>query len=159
MILYKKTNRQRFIALLLLLSPIFIQGVCSKEDAPSPSASDQFVTWTINGIQGRLATPVDSISQFIQGNATYVYGMTKPTPITAFGVAFEGIGPGTYPARYYGVFVGGKYYVPSTTPVQVVVTAYGSSGQFIEGTYSGNVRDSLTSAVLPVSGSFRVKVN
>ena len=88
MILYKKTNRQRFIALLLLLSPIFIQGVCSKEDAPSPSASDQFVTWTINGIQGRLATPVDSISQFIQGNATYVYGMTKPTPITAFGVAF-----------------------------------------------------------------------
>lgn len=153
-----KTNKRISSALLFLFSPLLYLA-CTQEDNPSPDVTEQFVSWTINGVQGRLATPVDSISQFVQGNSTYIYGLTKPTPITAFGVAFEGVRPGTYPARYYGVFVGGKYYVPTTTPVQVVVTAYGAAGQFIEGTYSGNVKDSVTAVVFPVSGSFRVKAN
>ncbi len=152
-----KTRKNWSAAFLLLFSPLFYLA-CTKEDTPSP-VTEQFVSWTINGVQGRLATPIDSISQFVQGNSTYIYGLTKPTPITAFGVAFEGVKPGTYPARYYGVFVGGKYYVPTTTPVQVNVTSYGAAGQFIEGTYSGNVKDSVTSVVFPVSGSFRVKAN
>jgi hypothetical protein len=154
MIMYKRLSA----ALLFLVSPLIYLS-CTQEDTPSPNATEQFVSWTINGVQGRLSTPVDSISQFVQGSSTYIYGLTKPNPITAFGVAFEGIKTGTYPARYYGVFVGGKYFVPSTVPVQVVVTSYGTAGQFIEGTYSGNVKDSVSAVVFPVSGSFRVKVN
>ena len=144
---------------LLLLTPILLHGVCNKEnvDVPPPNA-DQYVTWKINGASGNLQSPVDSLSFYGMGNSTAIYGSTNPVPTTAFAIAFVGSQQsGTYSADYIYLLSGGKYYVSTAIPLQVSVTTYGTAGQYVIGTYSGNVKDSTTSAIIPVSGEFRIK--
>jgi hypothetical protein len=144
---------------LLLLTPFFIQGVCNKDndDVEAPN-SDQYVTWQISGANGNLKLPADSLDFYWMGNGTAIYGMTKPVPTTAFAIVFGGQQQtGTYAASNFAIYSGGKYYVPTSTPLQVNVTSYGGVGQHVMGTYSGNVKDSATSAIIPVSGEFRIK--
>lgn len=154
-----KTNRKFKTWWLLFFAPLFIQGVCNKEndDVEVPNA-DQYVTWKIAGANGNLKVPADSLDFNYNGFATAIYGMTKPMPSTSFAISFpSGQQSGTYTADYFQVYTGGKYYVPTSTPMQVNVTTYGANGQYVIGTYSGMVKDSSSSAIVPVGGEFRIK--
>lgn len=112
----------------------------------------------MSGASGNLQVPADSLSFYSTGSSTEIYGMTNPTPTTQFTISFDGPQQsGTYPANYFYVLAGGKYYVSTAVPLQVRVTTYGPAGQYVIGTYSGNVKDSTTSAIIPVSGEFRIK--
>lgn len=145
--------------LLLLLAPLFIQGVCNKSntDVPAPT-SDEYATWSIAGGNGSFSVPADSITLYRFGSTTSVYGMTRTNASTYFEISFEGPQQsGNYPATSFQVLAGGKYYVPTATPVQVNVSTYGATGGYVIGTYSGPVKDSATAATVNVSGSFRVK--
>lgn len=146
---------------LVLLAPLFMQNVCSKEsdneDIQLPNA-DQYATWKTSAINGSMTMPTDSLDFYHMGNNTAFYGMTKPARTTYFELSFDGPQQnGNYTATSFVVVAGGKHYYPSSTPVQVNVTTYGGLGQYVVGTYSGNVLDSATSAVVPVSGAFRIK--
>jgi len=39
------------------------------------------------------------------------------------------------------------------------ITAFGSVGQFIEGNFTGNVKDSSTNVMVPLNLSFKVRRN
>jgi hypothetical protein len=142
---------------LLLLTPFFIQGVCNKEDDDGAPNSDQYVTWQIPAHNGSLKAPVDSFMLIRYNNTSAVYGMNRANT-TQFEVEFDGPeAPGSYSTNRFRVLVDGRYYVQTVAPVQVNVSAYGSSGQYLTGTFSGTVKDSLTSSNIAVSGSFKVK--
>jgi hypothetical protein len=146
---------------LLLLAPLFIQGVCNKDnnDLEQPNA-DEFVTWKISGANGSLTVAPDSLSMYRWGTSTAIYGTTQwnSTSPAYFALSFDGPEQsGTYQATEFMVVAGGKYYVPASAPLQVNVTNYGSTGQYMVGTYNGAVKDSATSATLSVSGSFKIK--
>ena len=144
---------------LLFFIPVFIFGVCSKEDGEfkTPNA-DQYVTWKISGASGNLQVPSDTLKLDYFGGATSIFGVTPPPGTTSFSISFTGAQQaGTYAARYSYVITNGKYYVPSATRIQINVTNYGSTGQYVIGNYSGHVKDSATSATMSVSGEFRIK--
>ena len=143
----------------LLFVPLFIFGVCNKEgDESSIPTSDQYVTWNMSGASGFLQVPTDSLDFYYTGFSTAIYGMTKPTPNTSFGISIVGSQQsGRYSADYFSVYASGKYYVPTTTPLQVNISNYGASGQYGTGTYSGMVKDSATSAIISVNGEFRIR--
>lgn len=154
-----KTARKFKSWWLLIVLPVLTQGMCNKdaEDGDRPDA-DQYVTWKIAGASGSLSVPTDSLDFYYNGVSTAIYGMTKPTPATSFGISFVGAQQsGTFTADYFQVYTGGKYYVPTSTPLQVSVTTYGPTGQYVIGTYSGQVKDSSSSAIIPVAGEFRIK--
>jgi hypothetical protein len=51
-----------------------------------------------------------------------------------------------------------KYYGALSPKVSVNITEYGAIGQYISGTFSGNLRTQATpTPTVPVSGSFRIK--
>lgn len=146
---------------LLLLIPVFSKAICNKDNTdapqPPPPSGDQYVTWSIAGANGNLSSPPDSISMVRQGNATIIYGMNSNNS-TNFYVGFTGAqSTGTYSSSDILIFTGGKYYAQTSTPVQINVTNYGAPGQYITGTYSGNVKDSTAGTTLAVSGQFKVK--
>ena len=145
---------------LLIFAPLFIQGLCNKDsdDITTPTA-DQYVTWRINGANGSLEVPKDSIDFNRSGNNTAIYGSTKPNATASSVLAFDGAQQaGTFLATDFGVTSGGKNYTTTSTPIQVNVTTYGTAGQYLIGTYNGNIKEFGTSSTITVTGSFRVKV-
>jgi len=146
---------------LLLVAPLLMQNVCGKHDdgidISLPNA-DEYVTSNTTVVNGNLTSPADSLGVFRTGNRTSLYGMSRPTATTYIEISFDGPQQnGNYLATNFVVVAGGKRYFPAPTPVQVNVTSYGSIGQYIVGVYSGNAKDSATSAIVPVSGFFRIK--
>lgn len=145
---------------LLLLIPAFSNALCNRDnnDVPvPPPAGDQYVTWSISGANGNLSSPPDSIAMIRQGNATIIYGMNSNSR-TNFYVGFTGAqSTGTYSSSDIYIFNGSEYYSQTSTPVQINVTNYGAPGQYITGTYSGNVKDSTTRTTIAISGQFKVK--
>ena len=51
------------IALLLMLYPFFMAGFCSKDDALAAviESNEQYFTYNINGVDGHVSTPQDSL--------------------------------------------------------------------------------------------------
>lgn len=141
---------------LLLFAPLFINGVCNKDN--DDVTADQYVKWQIPGYNGSLTVPPDSLDfDRYSGTTTSIFGLNN-SGSTIFSVSFDGAQvAGTYPSNYFSVFTDGRYYVQSGTPLQINVTNYGSAGQYVTGTYSGTVKDSTASSIISVNGEFRVK--
>ena len=154
-----KTKPNLKIWSLLFFIPVFIFGVCSKEDEELKTlTSDQYVTWKITGANGYLQIPNDTLNINYFGGSTSIFGVTPPPGSTSFSISFTGQQQaGIYAANYFYVYTNGRYYVPTASPIQINVTNYGASGQYVTGNYSGSVKDSTTSATMPVSGEFRIK--
>lgn len=65
---------------------------------------------------------------------------------------------GTYPVRFLTVGKDNLSYSASGSAAYVTITEYGSVGNFVAGTFTGNVRLSTNSQnIKPISGSFRIK--
>jgi hypothetical protein len=147
--------------LLVLLAPLFINGVCTKNDdiatpVPLPTA-DQYVTWRFTNNNGSLSNPPDTLYSERVSNTTQVYGRNANYGSTCL-IHFDGQATtGTYPAKYFDIYTNGRYYVQGTSPVQITVTNYGNVGQYLTGTYSGALKDSATSVLTSVSGEFKIK--
>ncbi|MDQ3550072.1 MAG: hypothetical protein M3413_00930 [Bacteroidota bacterium] len=154
-----KNYRSGKFWLLLLLAPFFIQGVCNKdnEDLENPN-EDEYVTWNISGANGSLSSTTDSLGFYKQDNSSSMYGMTKTNPRSSFDLSFNGLTKGTYPAEYFNVSADGKNFTSSSTPLQVNISTYGSSGGYVTGTYNGNIQDAATSAIIAVNGKFHLKI-
>jgi hypothetical protein len=144
---------------LLLLIPVFSNGICnrSNDDVIAPPSGDQYVTWSIAGANGNLSSPPDSIGMVRQGNTTVIFGMNANNSTNFYAAFARAQAAGTYPSSDILIYTNGRYYVQTGTPVQVNVTNYGAQGQYITGTYSGNVKDSTAGTTVAISGQFKVK--
>ena len=152
---------------LLFTASLFIKAGCSKSnediDSGIPEA-DQYVTWNINNAKGVLQSPADSLFGYVNSGSTSIHGGTTynaPNPIY-FSAAFSGITTGTFSLTDLNILTNGRYYINTSTATQVTVTTYGSTGQYLIGSYSGSVKDSTgngqtSTAVYPIRGIFKVK--
>jgi hypothetical protein len=144
-------------ALLLLLAPVFMFGMCSTDDDLETPTQDEYITWSMTGSNGSLTVPADSLTFNRSGNYTNIYGMRRNHTLH-FGVSFEGPqSSGSYPVAYFGIRSNGNEFVPTSTPVQVTVTNYGGPGQYVTGSFAGTVKDSTAGTNKQVNGTFRIK--
>ena len=120
-----------------------------------------FINYSIDGNNFSLTAPPDSLG-------AYLLNATQGTTVSGFklqGTNNQFINfrfmnttsaPGSYPLVSYNS--NGIDSARITTPIPVTVTAYGNSGQFIEGNFTGTVLDRANAnRVLTVS--FKVKRN
>ncbi|RYY98384.1 MAG: hypothetical protein EOO11_08220 [Chitinophagaceae bacterium] len=126
-------------------------------------SSDQFVQFLFNNSAVRFQPPADSLIawSYPGSQETYVYAL----PDAAAGqqqhnLALQLRGPfaaGAQTVLALGLTHNYLYYEMPVGGASAQISSYGSTHGFIEGTFSGTVRDSLGLNSFPVSGSFRVR--
>ncbi|HVG41747.1 MAG TPA: hypothetical protein VM888_09060 [Chitinophagaceae bacterium] len=150
-------------SLLVFAATFFIQAGCSKssdevDTAPPPNA-EEYVTWNINGNKGYLATPTDSVWVTTSYGPTLFIANTAPTASSSVGflASTNATTTGTFPLSYITIYTGNKYYVSTSTAPQINIATFGSLGQFVTGSYTGMVKDSMSTATYSISGNFKIK--
>jgi hypothetical protein len=117
----------------------------------------QYVNFTLNGTNASFVPPADSVAR---------YGTIPQFQISAFrknsnssdrvGLSFTASGTGTVPASYVYITSNNKMYVAQST-ININITEYGPAGGYISGNFSGSLKDSTSSAIVPVNLLFRLK--
>jgi hypothetical protein len=110
---------------------------------------DQFLTVTVDG-----STNTTSNAQYL----SYFSGAFQSgLPVDAYFTVPGLSAAGTYSPSYFNMRISGHNYANSgSSTLQVTITDFPAVNQFITGTLSGTVYDSVASALTPLSGSFRI---
>jgi hypothetical protein len=148
------------LALLLLLSPFFMAGFCSKDDALATviENNEQYFTYNINGVDGHVSTPQDSLGMSTSNNQTKFQGFTKTSTLTAnYRMSFPGSTAGDFQANECVIYVSGRYFVSTPSPINIKISSFGGLGSFVTGTYSGSIKDSTSGKTYTASGQFKIK--
>jgi len=148
------------LVLLLLISPFFMAGFCSKEDKLTPvmENNEQYFTYSINGVDGSVSTPKDSLGMSTANNFTKFQGFTKTATLTAnYKMSFTGSSVGDFQAKECVIYVSGRYFVITPSPINIKISNFGGLGSFVTGTYSGPIKDSTSGKVYNANGQFKIK--
>ena len=120
-----------------------------------------FINYSVDGSNYSLnsATPGDSISTYSASgtnqNTTAVFGFRVSQPNMAISFYTQGAAVGTFPLQHLSV---NQYdSVSIVAPFNINITTYGAPGQFIEGNFTGQIRESLNNNLHTVSATFRVR--
>jgi hypothetical protein len=148
------------LALFLLISPFFMAGFCAKEDKLTPviENNEQYFTYSINGVDGSVSTPKDSLGMTTSNNFTKFQGFTKTSTLTAnYRMSFAGSAVGDFQANECVIYVSGRYFVITPSPINIKISTFGGLGSFVTGTYSGPIKDSTSGKVYNANGQFKIK--
>lgn len=122
-----------------------------------------FINYSLDGSNYSItsSTPGDSIRTFTSGgtnqNFLSVSGFKVNQPNLNISFFTQGAAVGTFPLQYLTV---NQYdSVSLVTPFNINITTYGPVGQFIEGNFTGQIREILTNNLHNVSATFRVRRN
>lgn len=125
------------------------------------TSSTSFIDYTLDGSNFNLNTaiPGDSISSFSNGGTTQnfisVSGFKVSQPNINISFYTPNGGVGTFPLQYVSV---NQYdSVAIVAPFNINITVYGAPGQFIEGNFSGQIRELANNNLHNVSATFRVR--
>ena len=145
---------------LMLVSPFFMAGFCSKSDVPAniPTDATQFFSWNIMGVAGQVSSPKDSLTMTSSNNQTTFSGKTIGSSVTAnYRLSFPSTAIGTYSASDCQIYVSGRYFVSTSNPISITISQYGPAGSYIIGTYTGEIKDSTSGKIYSATGDFKIK--
>jgi len=123
----------------------------------------QFVTFTINGSTYRLVGLPDQISTFADGNvigmdASFTGNSDDPNFILDLKDVDK---PGEFPVAYLEINTGTgiRYHTSNITSVTCTISHFDDVARYFDGSFTGTVVQLGSLQVVPVSGSFKVKMN
>lgn len=126
-------------------------------------SSVSFINYSVDGSNYALntVTPGDSISTYSASgtnqNATIISGFRISQPNMDISFYTPGAAVGTFPLQHLSV---NQYdSVSIVTPFNINITTYGAPGQFIEGNFTGQIREMVNNNLHNVSATFRVRRN
>jgi len=126
----------------------------------------QYINYTIAGNVQNFVSPADSFFTSRQNPTTSIQAYPKvftdsaSWQYTSFG--FDGItAPGTYTLTPSSLIVTKGFHLQynDAGPMTVTITEFGSTGQYISGSFSGTMREFYTNATASGSCNFRVRRN
>lgn len=120
------------------------------------------VSLVVEGNTLALTTPADSIlfsndrsdSSTVGSYSISAAQKTSPSNQTTFDLANLQIGTSVSP--YFSISMDGNNYYGQT--VSITITRTGVAGEYVEGTFSGNLQKIPGNTTVPVSGSFKVRI-
>jgi hypothetical protein len=127
------------------------------------TSSVSFINYSVDGSNYALntATPGDSISTYSASgtnqNTTAVFGFRAGQPNMKISFYTQGAAVGTFPIQHLSVNQFDS--VSIVTPFNINITTYGAPGQFIEGNFTGQIREMVNNNLHNVSATFRVRRN
>jgi len=127
------------------------------------TSSTSFINYSVDGSNYTLnsTNPDDSISTYgasgTNQNSTMVSAFKISQPNMNISFFTQGATVGTFPLQYLEV---NQYdSVSMVTPFNINITTYGLPGQFIEGNFTGQIRELLNNNLHTISATFRVRRN
>lgn len=118
----------------------------------------QFIRFQVDGKSFEFLTPVDSVVMFDLQTNHNVYGY-QVTQAGSGSIQFASGSQAPYSTPLLELMLTGdsmRYYTGSNGNVNI--TRYGAAYEFVEGNFSGQVKDSLAGGInVPMTGSFRVR--
>lgn len=127
---------------VILLSLVVFTG-CKKDDDDEqivlPTA-EQYITWQIGNTKGEFIVPTDTVTAARSTNFTEILAFS-PSNNNSVSFSFNGAQTsGNYNSNLT-MTINGETYLPSNDPIRVTVTQFGNIGDFIVGSYTGELRD------------------
>jgi len=120
-----------------------------------------YINYVVDGSNYSISSSIagDSVVAYTSGGSTQnflsVNGFKINQPDLNIRFYTSGAAVGTFPLQYLTV---NQYdSVALVTPFNISITVFGAPGQFIEGNFSGQIRDMATSNLHNVSATFRVR--
>lgn len=126
-------------------------------------SAEMYVRYSVNGMNYQLQPPSDSIAVYQDNqNNTFmaIAGKRKDRDYDEIVLIFKGPkGPGPQTLFVTDLLVGdpAEHYLENGSNLKINITEAGNEGGFIAGNYSGTLRDSARTKVVPFICSFRVK--
>ena len=127
------------------------------------TSSTSFINYSVDGSNYTLnsTNPDDSISTYgasgTNQNSTMVSAFKISQPNMNISFFTQGATVGTFPLQYLEV---NQYdSVSIVTPFNINITTYGLPGQFIEGNFTGQIRELVNNNLHTISATFRVRRN
>ncbi|MDO6429872.1 carboxypeptidase-like regulatory domain-containing protein [Flavitalea sp. BT771] len=143
-------------------SSISLSADTGKNDAGQLTACgtaiEQYVSVTVDGKTYTVNYPVDSIGYWVQNNTSNFQSL----PVTgsagySLGWQTQALsGTGTFPANYFylNTTVRGFY---QSGAIQCTISQFGNINEYIVGGFSGNLKDSVSQVIYPMTGNFKVR--
>jgi hypothetical protein len=126
-------------------------------------SSVNFINYSLDGSNFTLnsTNPDDSISTYSASgtnqSTTAIFGFRISQPNLNISFYTQGAAVGTFPLQHLSV---NQYdSVSIVTPFNINITTYGAPGQFIEGNFTGQIRELLNNNLHSVSATFSVRRN
>ncbi|HEX8462171.1 MAG TPA: hypothetical protein VF623_12105, partial [Segetibacter sp.] len=120
-------------------------------------SSSQYINYTVAGGTYAYAPPTDSLSVITSSNVNSISGNTySNNRSSGINFAFTGTSTGTFPLSYLNLSVPGLDSAMMQNPISVIITEYGQPGQYIAGSFSGNVTN-MAGTAFPIQCTFRVR--
>ncbi len=118
-----------------------------------------YINFTVNGVAYTMTPPSDSLTatvQFIM--QTRILGQNIGGTLRYYDLGTLASGTGTTVIDGLTILVGNNYYFKrDTVRINLTFTEFGGSGQYLAGTFSGTLRDSINRTNVPVTSNFRVR--
>lgn len=127
------------------------------------TSSVSFIDYIVDGSNYSIssATAGDSLMAYTSGGTTQnflsVSGFKMTQPNLNISFSTQGAAVGTFPLQYLSVNQFDS--VTLVTPFNINITTYGAPGQFIEGNFSGQIKEIVNNNLHNVSATFRVRRN
>jgi hypothetical protein len=139
---------------------ILLFASCKKKESTSqvttPNTS-QFFTWSLNGVNGQMTSPKDSLAAIYGGNNILLSGYSTTTIGNQVSMAANGpAAPGTYTVGSLDFVINNKSYDLTSTPLTMTITKFGDVDGYVEGSYNGTVKDA-SNVTYTYTGQFRLK--
>jgi hypothetical protein len=143
-------------------SSISLSADTGKKDAGQLTACgttiEQYVNVTVDGKTYTVNYPVDSIGYWLQSNTSNFQSL----PVTgssgySLGWQTQALsGTGTFPTNYFylNTTIRGFY---QSGAIQCTISQFGNISEYIVGGLSGNLKDSATQVIYPMTGNFKVR--
>jgi hypothetical protein len=137
---------------------ILLSTGCKKdEDTTMVPNTAQYFTWSLNGVNGQMTSPNDSLAAIYAGSTILLSGYSTTTIGNQVSMAASGAStPGTYTVASLDFIVNHKSYDLTGTPLTFTITKFGDVDGFVEGSYNGSVQDA-SSINYTFTGQFRLK--
>ena len=128
------------------------------------TSSLQTIDYTVDSATFNITAPPDSIYTSVAGttppnsNDGYVIGYSATNAANRITFSFNATAPapGTYPLKYVSVKQVDSTVIATPTPV-VTITQYGSSGQFIIGNFSVQLKKLSDNSLHSVTCNFKIR--
>jgi hypothetical protein len=126
------------------------------------SSFSQYIIYNLNGTTVTFAPPIDSLRLRVVSNVLSVQAFSRQQTQDYQSTSFSSTGvtaTGTYPISNVYVYRGSSVDAMQNGPLNVTISEFGNPGQYVTGSFSGNLKDSIAggSATIPFNANFRIK--
>ncbi len=119
----------------------------------------QYITYSINAMNYAYYAPPDTLQQYVQGLSSMFSGSDNSQNYVSFTMDYTNVGLDSSQLlqSFYATQLGGSTSYTMPTPIYVHITEFGNVGEYISGSFSGDLVSIAPPSTFAITCDFRIK--